>query len=60
MKLKDCTCCKSKLTTKNTENLGRHRDVLYDFIFIGCMSCKTTLILMSKKTREYLDSRKAA
>lgn len=51
MTLKVCSCCKKILTTKNVKSHGQVDGMLY----ITCLSCKSTAVLVSKVVRLELE-----
>jgi hypothetical protein len=45
MKLKQCSCCKKELTTKNTKKIGRNDLGLW----FNCLECHSTILLAKKR-----------
>jgi DNA-directed RNA polymerase subunit RPC12/RpoP len=45
MTVKQCSCCKKQLTTKDVYSIGRNEIGLW----INCKHCKSTLLLKPKK-----------
>lgn len=51
MTLKVCACCGKLNTTKTAKKIGREKVLGMDAIYFNC-ECKSTFLLMSKKTRK--------
>ena len=48
MKLKDCTCCARKLTTREVIPHGQLEGLLY----YSCKHCRSTMVLVSQALRD--------
>lgn len=55
MNLKMCTCG-NQLTTRNVKNHGQMEGALY----VTCLQCKSTAVLLSQKVRNEIEIHKMA
>lgn len=47
MTLKTCSCCHRKLTTKTVTKRGRAPFDGHDLLYLNCMNCGSTIVLVS-------------
>jgi hypothetical protein len=59
---KQCSCCKTVLTTKNTYRISKHNNRMKRRtemgLWINCKKCESTMLFLNKETKTMIQTEK--